>query len=206
MSFLIKLVISVVLVFSLSACNDVLNKPLSGTDTISSPKPLEGSWKGVESDVRLDVVKTNKADWYEFTYQEQGKKTEGRFVVSHFKRKRVLNIDLASIKINSIPLVVDTTQAFLIVDANVDGEQLRLTPANMDKFEKFFSSYFFATPIQTKTLCQKDNELCASNFSSGNVLLSKRMKKFNDEFIKKYRTVFPAKSRVVFTSIAAAGN
>jgi hypothetical protein len=125
-------------------------------------------------------------------------------VVSYFKRKRVLNIDLASVKVNGAPVVTDSSQAFLMVDATVDDEQLLLTPADMDKFEKHFAQYFFASPIQTEAVCKKDNELCTSTFSSGNVLISKRLRKFNDELIKKYRTVFPYKKRVVFNAVSAS--
>lgn len=198
MSLLMKLVVAVVLMFPLVACKDVLNKPLGGMEAPASMEQLDGSWIAEEGGTRLDIVKTSKTDWYGFTYQEQGKQTEGRFVVSYFKRKRVLNIDLASVKVNGAPVVRDSSQAFLIVDAAVDDEQLLLTPADMDKFEKHFAPYFFASPIQVEGLCKKDNELCTSTFSSGNVLISKRMRKFNDELIKKYRTIFPYKKQVVF--------
>lgn len=203
MSLLIKLALPVLLMFSLSACKDVLNKPLAGTKAPASMEQLDGSWAAEAGGAKLDIVKTSKTDWYGFTYQEQGKQTEGRFVVSYFKRKRVLNIDLASVKVNGGPVVRDSSQAFLMVDATVDDEQLLLTPADMDKFEKHFAPYFFASPIQVEGLCKKDNEICTSTFSSGNVLISKRMKKFNDEFIQKYRTVFPYKKQVVFNSVNA---
>lgn len=204
MSLLIKLVIPVLLMFSLAACKDVLNKPLGGMEASASMEQLDGSWAAEEGGAKLDIVKTSKTDWYGFTYQEQGKQTEGRFVVSYFKRKRVLNIDLASVKVDGAPVVKDSSQAFLIVDATVDDEQLLLTPADMDKFEKHFAQYFFASPIQVEGLCKKDNALCTSTFSSGNVLISKRMRKFNDELVKKYRTVFPYKKRVVFNSVNAS--
>lgn len=201
MSLLMKLVVPVLLMFSLAACKDVLNKPLGGMEAPASMEQLDGSWVAEEGGTKLDILKTSKTDWYTFKYQEQAKQTEGRFVVSYFKRKRVLNIDLASVKVNGASIVRDSSQAFLMVDAVVDDEQLLLTPADMDKFEKHFSPYFFASPIQVEGLCKKDNELCTSTFSSGNVLLSKRMKKFNDELIKKYRTVFPYKKQVVFNPV-----
>jgi hypothetical protein len=204
MSLLIKLVVPVLLMFSLVACNDVLNKPLGGMEAPTAMEQLDGSWVAEEGGARLDILKTSKTDWYGFKYQEQGKQTEGRFVVSYFNRKRVLNIDLASVKVNDVPVVTDSSQAFLMVDASVDDEQMLLTPADMDKFEKHFSKYFFASPIQAETLCKKDNALCTSTFSSGNVLISKRMKKFNDEFLKKYRTVFPYKKQVVFNAVDAS--
>jgi len=202
--FLIKLVVPVLLMLSLTACKDVLNKPLGGMEAPASMEQLDGSWVAEEGGARLDILKTSKTDWYGFTYQEQGKQTEGRFVVSYFKRKRVLNIDLASVKVNGAPVVRDSSQAFLMVDAVADDEQLLLTPADMDKFEKHFSPYFFASPIQLEGLCKKDNELCTSTFSTGNVLMSKRMKKFNDELIKKYRTVFPYKKQVVFNPVSVS--
>lgn len=197
-----KLVIAVLIMFLLTACNDVLNKPLGGMNAPASLEQLEGSWIAEEGGAQLSIVSTNKTDWYGFTYREQGKQTEGRFVVSYFKRKRVLNIDLASVKVNGAPVVRESSQAFLMADAAVDDGQLLLTPADMDKFEKHFAQYFFASPIQAEALCKKDNELCTTTFASGNVLISKRMRKFNDELIKKYRAVFPYKKQVVFNAVS----
>lgn len=197
-----KLVIAVLIMFLLTACNDVLNKPLGGMNAPASLEQLEGSWIAEEGGAQLSIVSTNKTDWYGFTYREQGKQTEGRFVVSYFKRKRVLNINLASVRVNGAPVVRESSQVFLMADAAVDDGQLLLTPADMDKFEKHFAQYFFASPIQAEALCKKDNELCATTFASGNVLISKRMRKFNDELIKKYRAVFPYKKQVVFNAVS----
>jgi hypothetical protein len=96
--------------------------------------------------------------------------------------------------------VSDSSQAFLMVGAVCDDEQLILAPADMAKFQKHFAKYFFASPIPA-TLCKKGNELCTANFSDGNLLHAKRMKKFNDELLKKYRTVFPSKNRVAFNPL-----
>lgn len=195
-----KLTISMLLVFSLVACKDVLDKPLGGMGEPSSMERLEGSWVSEEDGSQLDILNTAKADWYGFNYQEQGKQTAGRFMVSYFERKRVLNIDLASVQVNGVPLVSESSQAFLMVGAVFDDEQLILAPADMAKFEKYFAKYFFASPIPA-TLCKKGNELCTANFSDGNLLHAKRMKKFNDELLKKYRTVFPSKNRVAFNPL-----
>jgi len=195
---LLKLAVSILLVFSLTACNDVLNKPLNGTGAPSSIEPLEGNWISEADGAQLDITKTSKADWYEFKYQEKDKLTVGKFVVSYFKQRRVLNIDLASVKVNDQPVVLESSQAFLITAAKVDDDELTIIPADMDKFEQNFSKYFFASPIKAEALCKKDNQVCNSNFSGGNSLMSKRMKKFNDDFVKKYRVVFPSKGEVVF--------
>ena len=197
---LVKLSVFVLLMFSLVACKDVLDKPLGGMGAPSSMEPLEGSWVSEEDGSQLDILNTAKADWYGFKYQEQGKETAGRFMVSYFERKRVLNIDLASVQVNGVPLVSDSSQAFLMVGAVFDDEQLILAPADMAKFQKHFAKYFFASPIPA-TLCKKGNELCTANFSDGNLLHAKRMKKFNDELLKKYRTVFPSKNRVAFNPL-----
>jgi hypothetical protein len=200
MLLLVKLTVFVLLMFSLMACKDVLDKPLGGMGAPSSMEPLEGSWVSEVDGSQLDIVGTAKSDWYGFKYQEQGKQIAGRFMVSYFKRKRVLNIDLASVQANGVPLVSDSSQAFLMVGAVFDDEQLILASADMAKFEKHFAKYFFASPIPT-TLCKKGNELCTANFSDGNLLHAKRMKKFNDELLKKYRTVFPSKNRVAFNPL-----
>ncbi len=204
MSLLMKLVISILLVFSLVACKDVLDKPLSGMEAPASVEPLDGSWVGETEETRLDILKTKQVDWYEFNSQGRDKKTSGRFFVSYFKNKRVLNIDLASVHVNGQPLVSDSSHVFIMVGALVDDGQLVLIPADMDKFEKYFAQYFFATPIQDAGLCTKGNELCKENFSAGNVLYSKRLKKFNDELLKNYRTVFPSRNRVVFNPLVVA--
>lgn len=201
---LLKLAVSILLMFSLTACNDVLNKPLSGMDAPSSIEPMDGKWISEADGSQLDIAKTSKTDWYDFKYQEKDKLTVGKFAVSYFKQRRVLNIDLASVKVNDKPVVSESSQAFLIVGAMVDDEELILIPADMDKFEKNFSKYFYASPIKTEALCKKDNEVCTSNFSGGDVLFSKRMKKFNDDFLKKYRAVFPSKGEVVFKPAKAS--
>ncbi|MEN0037751.1 MAG: hypothetical protein AAGC78_11830 [Cellvibrio sp.] len=201
---LLKLAVSVLLVFSLSACNDVINKPLSGMGAPNSPDSMDGNWISEADGSRLDITKTSKVDWYDFKYQEKDKLTIGKFSVSYFKQRRVLNIDLASVRVNDQPVVLESSQAFLIVGALVDDDELTIIPADMDKFEQNFSKYFYASPIKTEALCKKDNQLCTSNFSGGNVLLSKRMKKFNDDFLKKYRVVFPSKGQVVFKPAKAS--
>lgn len=201
---LLKLAVSILLVFSLTACNDVFNRPLSGMDAPSFVKPVEGNWISEADGSQLDIAKTSKVDWYDFKYQEKDKLTVGKFAVSYFKQRRVLNIDLASVKVNDKPVVSDASQAFLLVGALVDDDELTIIPADMDKFEQNFSKYFFASPIQTEALCKKDNQLCTANFSGGNVLISKRMKKFNDDFLKKYRVVFPSKGEVVFKPAKAS--
>lgn len=201
---LLKLAVSILLIFSLSACNDVINKPLSGMGAPNSPEPMDGNWISEADGSRLDITKTSKVDWYDFKYQEKDKQTIGKFAVSYFKQRRVLNIDLASVRVNDQPVVTESSQAFLIVGALIDDDELTIIPADMDKFEQNFSKYFFASPIQTEALCKKDNQLCTSNFSGGNVLLSKRMKKFNDDLLKKYRVVFPSKGEVVFKPAKAS--
>lgn len=167
-------------------------------DAPVSAKPMDGNWLSEADGSRLDIAKTSKAEWYDFKYQEKDKLTTGKFSVSYFKQRRVLNIDLASVKVNEQSVVTESSQAFLIVGAMVDDDELTIIPADMDKFEQNFSKYFFASPIKTEALCKKDNQICNSNFSGGNVLQSKRMKKFNDDLLKKYRVVFPSKSEVVF--------
>ncbi|MCE3253510.1 MAG: hypothetical protein K0Q67_2530, partial [Cellvibrio sp.] len=109
MSLLMKLTISMLLVFALVACKDVLDKPLEGMGEPSSMERLEGSWVSEVDGSQLDILNTAKADWYGFKYQEQGKQIAGRFMVSYFERKRVLNIDLASVQVNGVPLVSESS-------------------------------------------------------------------------------------------------
>lgn len=194
--------IIVALVFlCLTGCKDLLTKPLGGLDAPDSSPPLVGNWLSESGTERLIITKTGKQDWYSFTYQEQGKKTEGRFIVSYFKRRLVFNVDLASVRINDRPAVSSETPVYMLLGVIADDESLQVSPANMDKFERHFAKYFFASPINTKALCTKTSELCSSSFASGNLLLSKRLRKFNDDFIKKFRTVFPRATQVVFKRV-----
>lgn len=182
----------------LNGCKDVLNRPLSGIDRPGSVDTLEGRWRAESREEQLDIAKTSKPDWYQFRWQQKDKLTEGRFALAYFKSKWVFNIDLASVRIDGAA-VVDTSQtAFLLVGAKLDDDALLLTPADMEKFEKHFSQYFFASPISVSNLCVNKNDACMSVFSAGNVLMSKRMKKFNDDFIKHYRSVFPSKKQLLY--------
>lgn len=184
---------------SLVGCNDVLNKPLVTVDRPNNPDTLVGHWIAESGSEQVDIMETNQEDWYQFKWQQKDKVTEGRFVVAYFKLKRVLNIDLASIKVNGKPVADASQSAFLLMGAYVDDDELQLIPADMEKFEKHFSKYFYASPIMVGSLCIEKKSECTETFTSGNVLMSKRMKKFNDDFIKQYRSVFPSRQQVLFT-------
>jgi hypothetical protein len=194
---LIKL-LCITALLSLMGCKDILNKPLASMDRPTNPGSLEGGWVAKSQDEQLDIIQTNEQDWYQFTWQQNGKITEGRFVVAYFKYKRVLNIDLASLKVNGNPVVDESQSAYVLVGAYLDNNELELAPADMGQFEKHFSKYFFASPITAANLCLDQNPECAAAFTSGNLLISKRMKKFNDDFLKKYRNVFPNRQKVLY--------
>lgn len=193
-----KLLLIVLTLVSLTACKDLLSKPLASSTVPDSPKPLVGDWLSEDGSKRLNISKGGSQDWYQFRYQEGDKKTEGRFVVSYFNQRMVFNVNLASVRINNRPVINTDMPLYLLVGAMVDAENLQLAPAQMDKFEKHFANYFYASPMDTKVLCKQALETCAENFAAGNMLLSKRMRKFNDEFTKKYRTIFPRREQVAF--------
>lgn len=196
-----KIILVACLLLSLSACKDLLSKPLASAHVPESPRVLDGSWLSKDGSKRLAINKTAEQGVYQFRYQEGAKTTEGRFVVSYFKARMVFNVDLSTVRINEQLLMNSETPIYMLFGAQADDKELRLTPAQMDKFERNFANYFFATPINSNALCEKTQELCTTHFSSGNVLLSKRMRKFNDEFVKKYRTVFPGKEQVIFKRV-----
>lgn len=191
-------IVCLLILSSLVGCKDVLNKPLTGTDKPDRQEALEGRWKAELQGEQLDITKTSKPDWFQFRWQQKDKLTEGRFVVSYFSHRWVFNVDLASIRINGKPVVDESQVAFLLVGAKLDDDELLLTPADMNKFEKHFSQYFFASPISADSLCLDKNDDCVSAFSASNILMSKRMKKFNDDFIKNYRSVFPRKQQSLY--------
>lgn len=193
----LKLLCCVVLL-SLTACKDLLSKPLASANVPDTPRPVAGDWLSEDGSKQLSITKAGNQGWYSFHYTEEAKKTEGRFVVSYFKQRMVFNVDLVSVRINGRPVVNSETPVYMLFGAAVNNENLRVSPAQMDKFEQHFADYFFAYPMNTKNLCNQTLELCTASFTSGNLLLSKRMRKFNDEFMKKFRTIFPSKNQVVF--------
>ncbi|WP_151058356.1 hypothetical protein [Cellvibrio sp. KY-YJ-3] len=175
-----------------------MSKPLASANVPDTPRPVAGDWLSEDGSKQLSITKAGNQGWYSFRYTEEAKKTEGRFVVSYFKQRMVFNVDLVSVRINGRPVVNSETPVYMLFGAAVNNENLRVSPAQMDKFEQHFADYFFASPMNTKNLCSQTLELCAASFTSGNLLLSKRMRKFNDEFMKKFRTIFPSKNQVVF--------
>jgi hypothetical protein len=199
---LFKILFAVVVLLALTACKDLLSKPLANGSVPESPKLLTGNWLSEDGTTRLAITKAGNQGWYNFSYQESSKKTEGRFIVSYFKHRMVFNVDLASVRIDERQIVNSETPVYMLFGAVTDGDDdLRVTPAQMDKFEKLFAKYFFASPMNTKALCNQTLELCTTSFTSGNLLLSKRMRKFNDEFINKFRTIFPSKNQVIFKRV-----
>lgn len=191
----------VVALLSLTGCKDLLSKPLASSYVPKAPAPLSGTWLSDDGSKRLTITKTGSQEWYGFSYQEASQKTEGRFMVSYFKARMVFNVDLATLRIDGRQLLMSETPVYMLFGALVNDDGLQVTPAEMDKFEQNFSKYFFATPINTKDLCDNSQELCVTHFASGNLLLSKRMRKFNDDFLKKYRAIFPSKKQVAFKRV-----
>lgn len=200
---LIRLMIAGLLLLSLAGCKDLLGKPLGGTGAPAAAIKIDGLWVSEAEQAQLQIAPTKQAEVYQFRLQEPGKLTMGQFVVSYFKRRMVFNIDLASVRVNGLPVVSDSAKAYMMIGAMFDDEELLLAPADMERFQQLFAQYFYAAPIQTDTLCNKENELCTYGFAAGNLLVSKRMKKFNDDFLKKYSVIFPRQKRVAFSLVGA---
>lgn len=190
--------VGVVFVLLLGGCKDLLNKPLVGDEEDLSRYAIAGNWVGEDKDIRLELKKTDKSDWYQFTVREPERLVEGKVKLAGFKRKLALSVDMASLRINGEPLVRDDKQAYFLVGAYYDDDELRITPADMSKFEHNFSDYFFAVPIETAAFCIKGNESCKKTFTSGNLLVSKNRRKFNEDLVKRFRTVFPRGDSIIF--------
>lgn len=197
----LKMLFAVVVFLSLTACKDLLSKPLASTRVPESPKVLNGNWLSEDGTKRLAITKEGTQEWYNFSYQEGAKKTQGRFIVTYFKARMVFNVDLSSVRIDEHPVVNSEAPVYMLFGAIENDGDLGVTPAAMDKFEQHFAKYFFASPMNIKDLCDQTLELCTASFTSGNLLFSKRMRKFNDEFLKKYRTIFPNKKQVTFKRV-----
>lgn len=193
----------VVFVLSLSGCKDLLNKPLEGDEQDLSRYAIEGNWVAEAKNARLELKKTDKAGWYLFNLHEPDRTIEGKVMVGGFKRKLALSIDLVSLKINGEHLVRDDKQGYFLIGAYFSDDELRIAPADMEKFERNFSDYFFAAPIETASFCIKTSTTCKDTFTSGNTLFSKNRRKFNADFVKHFRTVFPRSDSVVFVPVAS---
>lgn len=193
----LRWLVGIVFVLLLGGCKDLLNKPLDGEEDLSR-YAIAGNWVGEDKDIRLELKKTDKSDWYQFTVREPGRLVEGKVKLAGFKRKLALSVEMASLRINGEPLVRDDKQAYFLVGAYYDDDELRIAPADMSKFEHNFSDYFFAVPIETAAFCIRGNESCKKTFTSGNLLVSKNRRKFNDDLVKRFRTVFPRGDSIVF--------
>lgn len=199
MASVCRILVLVAFILSLTACKDLLSQPLNSAVS-EIPKKLEGNWLG-DDGAQLAIAKTARHGWYEFRYQQGTRHAQGRFVVSYFKSRLIFNLDVASVKLNELPLVNTDSPLYMLLGVSATEKKLSLTPAQMDQFERHLAPYFFASPLNTAVLCRETEALCASSFSSGNLLLPKRARKFNDDFTKKYRKVFPRKKQVVFKRV-----
>lgn len=194
----LRWLVGIVFVLLLGGCKDLLNKPLDGEEDDLSRYAIAGNWVAEDKDARLELKKTDKAGWYQFSVREPDRLVEGKVKIAGFKRKLALSVEMASLRINGEPLVRDDKQAYFLVGAYYSDDELRITPADMSKFEHSFSDYFFAVPIETAAFCIRGNESCKKTFTSGNVLVSKNRRKFNEDFVKRFRTVFPRGDSTVF--------
>ncbi len=189
---------AVVVLLALVGCKDLLNKPLQGDDADASRYPLTGNWVADEKAIRLEFKKTDKADWYQFVVREPNRSIEGKLMVASFKRKLALSVDVASVKLNGEPLVRNDNQGYFLIGAYYEEDEIRLVPVSIEKFERNFADYFFAAPIETASFCERTNQTCKETFSEGNLLYSKNRRKFNEDFVKHFRTIFPRRDSVAF--------
>lgn len=195
----LKWLVAVVFVLLLGGCKDLLNKPLEGQEDDLSRYAIAGKWVAEEKDIQLALNKTDKPGWYQFTVREPDRLVEGKFMIAGFKHRLAVSVEMASLRINGEPLIRDDKQAYFLVGAYYSDDELRVVPADMGKFEHNFSDYFFAIPIETAAFCIRGNENCKKTFTSGNLLVSKNRRKFNDDFVKRFRTIFPRGDSIVFT-------
>lgn len=194
----LKWLVSVICVLLLGGCKDLLNKPLEGEEKDLSRYALEGKWVAKEKNTYLELKETDKPGWFVFTLQEPGRVLEGKVMVAGFKWRLALNIDLASLTINGESLTREGQQAYFLVGAYFSDDELRIVPADMATFEHNFSGYFFASPLETASLCSKTSDTCKNTFTGGNLLYSKNRGKFNKDFVKHFRAIFPRRDSVIF--------
>lgn len=186
-------------VLLLAGCKDLLNKPLEGESADRARYALAGNWVSAARDIHLSLSKTNQEDWYKFVSKEPNRVMEGRVKVAYFKRKIALSVDASSLRINGELLIREDRQGYFLVGMYYEEDELRIVPADMERFEHNYADYFFAAPISVATFCARENTVCKDTFASGNLLLSKNRRKFNQDFIKHFRTIFPRRESVVFT-------
>lgn len=182
----------------LGGCKDLLNAPLKGDETNASKYQLAGKWIEKGKGTQLELKKMQEPDWFQFVVREPDRLIEGKLMVAYFKRKLALSVDVASLTINGEPLVREGRQGYFLVGTYYNHEELRIVPVNIEKFERNFAEYYFATPIETASFCSRTNATCKSTFASGNLLLSKNRSKFNKDFVRYFRTVFPRGDATIF--------
>lgn len=188
-----------IFVLLLSGCKDLLNKPLEGEAVDRTRYALAGNWESAAKGIHLSLSKTNQEDWYKFAITEPNRAIEGRLKIAYFKRKLALSVDAVSLRINGEPLIREDRQGYFLVGMYYDEDELRIVPADMEKFERKYAECFFAAPIDLASFCPRNNPVCKDTFASGNVLLSRNRRQFNQDFIKHFRTIFPRRKSVIFT-------
>ncbi len=187
-----------VAVLLLGGCKDLLNAPLKGDGKSTTKYQLAGTWIEEGKGTQLELKKMPEPDWFQFVMREPDRMIEGKLMVAAFKYKLALSVDVASLTINGEPLVREGKQGYFLVGAYYSDDELRIVPVNARKFERNFADYYFATPIDPASFCPRTNAMCKNTFTGGHVLSPKNRRKFNEDFERYFRTVFPRSDSAVF--------
>lgn len=188
--------------FSLLGCYDVINRPLSGKGGESAIFSIAGNWLEKEKKTSLKIMETSAADQFSFIYEENGQVWKGEVETSYYGEKVVLNLDLLTLTLNDKKLIWADEPLFLLVGAYFKNHDLYIIEADMKKFRKTLSKYFYANLFETGKFCvANQGDLCKKSFTDKYVLSPKNSEKFNHDFDRGFSKIFPKNNALIFESI-----
>jgi hypothetical protein len=186
---------------SLIGCYDVINQPLSGKGGEDAIFSIAGDWVEKEKKTSLKITETSASDQFMFTYEENGKVWKGMVEASYYGEKVALNLDLLSLTLDDKKLVWADEPLFLLIGAYFKKDELYIIEADMKKFRKSLSKYFYANLFETGKFCvANQGDLCKKSFADKYVLSPKNSKNFNNEFENKFNRIFPKNKALIFES------
>lgn len=187
---------------SLIGCYDVINQPLSGKGGEDAIFSIAGDWVEKEKKTSLKIMETSASDQFTFTYEENGKVWKGMVEASYYGEKVALNLDLLTLTLDDKKLIWADEPLFLLIGAYYKNDDLYIIEADMKKFRKSLSKYFYANFFETEKFClANQGDLCKQSFADKYVLSPKNTKNFNNEFDNKFNRIFPKNKALVFESV-----
>lgn len=199
MKMFFKYLIVVLMSISLWGCYDVINQPVGGKGGEAAIFSIAGNWVEKTKKTSLQIVETSQSDQFSFVYQENGRIWKGMVEASYYGEQVALNLDLLTLSLNDKKLIWADEPLFLLIGAYFKGDDLYIIEADMKQFRRSLAQFFYANPFEPGKFCVKsEDDLCKKSFADKYVLSPKNSKKFNDEFDKKFKRIFPKEKALIF--------